>query len=337
MTIVQAQQKWIRAASSVDGKIVTVAGLEFLRSPIDPQANRDAWLADRRHRITATDIAAITGLSPWASEADIYMDKLGLSEPRKPTPSMLEGLQLESQVLDQWQDSQRIKIVERGVYALHADKPICAATLDGIAEDGTIVEAKTINPWSPSYRDLGEEGSDEIPDAWLCQVNWQMLVTGAKRASVAVLVRAEDPEDERLLIYYLERDQRFIDNLVHEAYRFVNKHLVPRVPPPLPENGDGLKALSRLHPNRDGEVEWTDRSEEWSMAEYLELSQKIKALRERQEAIRFRLAEKLGDRAEAITPDGYRFVARHVRRAAYTVPESCYTDYRVYAPPKKRN
>ena len=52
-------------------------------------------LAVRSNHITATDVAAIMGTSPWKTPTDIYLEKCLPMDPLEPSPAMVWGTLME--------------------------------------------------------------------------------------------------------------------------------------------------------------------------------------------------------------------------------------------------
>lgn len=130
----------------------------------------------RRQFITATDVPAILGLSPWRNAADVYWTKVrGTDQPTN--DAMQAGHLLEPSVI-RWAET-RLGRINPGDWKV-AENGINAASLDGeLADGGDVVEAKTsgiTGPGSPGQ--WGEQMTDEIPDYYLLQVQTQLLVTG---------------------------------------------------------------------------------------------------------------------------------------------------------------
>ncbi len=101
----------------------------------------------------------------------------------------------------------------------------------------------------------GEEHSDEVPTDALLQTHWGVMVTNADRGWVAALLGGE------LKIFKIERDLDLEAKLLTAAKRFVEEHVIPRVPPPA-EFGDDANVLY-LHPrNSSPHRDWADLSEQ---------------------------------------------------------------------------
>lgn len=176
----------------------------------------------RRFFVTASDVPAILGKSPWVNAADVYWSKLRGSGD-KTNDAIEAGNLLEPAVLA-WAGQQLGGVVP-GDWKVH-ENGINAASLDGQTMDGEPVEAKTsgiVGPGSPHQ--WGEAGTDEIPDYYYLQVQAQLLVTGARRAWVPALIG-----NRGFVMYQVARHERLIATIEAVSVRFWNQ--VKRQEPP---------------------------------------------------------------------------------------------------------
>lgn len=134
--------------------------------------------------VTATEIAAVVGLSPWQSRFSLWHKKAGLpSPPFKATPAMEWGNRLEGAVARKYADVHpELTLTETGTWR-HAQREWQRATPDRLADD-RLVECKT----SPT----GEGWEQGMPIYYRCQVIWQMDVLGYQLTDVALLVSGHD-------------------------------------------------------------------------------------------------------------------------------------------------
>lgn len=150
---------------------------------MDKKPTRAEWLADRQMGIGGSDIAAILGLSKWRTPLDVYLDKRGESG----------GAQDENEAM-YWGNVHEAAI--RAHYEAITGRTVSVppmltgshswmlANLDGITNDGRVLEIKTArfpDGW-------GEAWTDQVPMAYLLQVQWYMLISGLPVADVAVLI-----------------------------------------------------------------------------------------------------------------------------------------------------
>lgn len=145
---------------------------------IQLQQGTPEWLAWRREGITATDIAAILGVSPYGDYKDIIKKKQGLDNFKK-TPAMERGTFYEEEALE----------IASSNFGCHF-KPVCIesdvnslfrASLDGFADE-TVLEIKT--PLSKNFKSFLKKPANLSLYTW--QVKWQMMVSSAKEGYLFV-------------------------------------------------------------------------------------------------------------------------------------------------------
>lgn len=188
-------------------------------------------LVERRQWIGGSDAAAILGLSPWATPMDIYLDKRGEVEPDvNPSEAAEIGDRMEPMLVEWARDRidpdaalERDQRFSDGIFT---------AQLDGwLPEHGVPIEAKTAGLKSPMFRPddsgWGDDGTDQIPVHYLCQVNLQLMVSGAERAVVmAFLGGGVGPR-----MYEIPRHERLIREIRSRCERFWHEHVLKGVPP----------------------------------------------------------------------------------------------------------
>lgn len=162
----------------------------------------DGWLEQRRHGVGGSDVAAIMGLSPWRTPAEVWMEKTGRVEPQdlSDRPNVVFGNIMEPVIAD-WYRSEHPGRTVRRVNAIcqSIERPWAQASLDyelrcpdlgwGILE---IKTARDRRDWA-----------DGVPAYYLTQVTHYMSVTGRDFADVAVFFRAE----AEFACYHVERDE----------------------------------------------------------------------------------------------------------------------------------
>jgi putative phage-type endonuclease len=153
----------------------------------------------------------VLGLSPWRSPLELFLEKTGHGSAQVETLPMRVGKALEPVVLDQFSERTGLGVTQQQQQFID---PLFAwrwATVDGIASDGNLVEAKTTG----SDRDWGAEGSDQIPLHYVVQVQHALAVTGFELAWVPVLFEARD-----FRIYQVKRDAELIAAITERETAF---------------------------------------------------------------------------------------------------------------------
>lgn len=180
--------------------------------------SRAQWLEARRQGLGGSDAAAVLGLSRWKTPLTLYQEKRGEADDGNPdTPSMFWGRTLEPTIRQHYaEQTQRVVRLPDGILT-HPKYPFMLATLDGLTDDGRVVEVKTAR----SANGWGEPGSNQLPTPYLLQVQHYMAVTGCAVADVAVLISGSDfrlyeiPADEELQEMLIARESKFWEHVVN--------------------------------------------------------------------------------------------------------------------------
>lgn len=142
--------------------------------------------ASRRTFLGASEIAAVAGLSRWATPLDIWMRKTGRIPEQADNAAMRLGRKLEPVVAEIYSEDAGTPIKYDGVTYRHYRELWAGATPDYRHADDwqTLVEIKTSNG-------RGHDWSEGAPLHYQAQAQWQMGVTQATRAVVACLTLDE--------------------------------------------------------------------------------------------------------------------------------------------------
>lgn len=219
-----------------------------------------------RTGIGSSKIAVIAGLSRYETAVDAYCGYLGLTEPFEGNRFTKWGERLEDDIADAY--SERLGVELATVEpSRHPDHEWMIASPDRLWVDGSrIVECKTAS--ARIAHQWGEEGTDEVPEAYLVQVAWQMAVTGIETADVAVLIGGND-----FRIYTVHRDRELEAGLVEIGRNFWFNHVLAEVPPPVDGSEASARVLAARYPADDGSsLDATPDVEEW--VEKLEIARR---------------------------------------------------------------
>lgn len=271
----------------------------------------------RRNFIGSSDAAALFGLDPFKTAADVYLEKTGRVTPDEGSEATDRGTLLEPAVLD-W--AQREIGVEFARGVMLTSEPL-AANFDGLSFESApafVVEAKT----TTACADWGDPGTDEVPERVIVQVHHQFAVAGPafRLAYVPVLM----PLFGRFVfrMYRVERRDDLAEAVADAGREFMLKHVRADTPPPdcLPML-DTLRRMVR-QPNK------TVPLDEGIAASLIKArAAKSECEKACKDVERIVLAA-LGD-AEAGEFPGGRITYLETKRKGYTVAESSYRTLRV--------
>ena len=168
---------------------------------------KQAWLEERRTYLGATDISAIRGISPYASPHDVWRAKKGLSEDESKI-AMRVGTYLEPFIALEFAHQKGVKVRRSKLYR-HPKFPFLACNPDReftMLVDGqkipALLECKSVGYFASA--NFGQDGSDQIPEHYMTQILWQMIVTGRKVVALAALV-----DNRELRVFYYTLDPNY--------------------------------------------------------------------------------------------------------------------------------
>lgn len=187
----------------------------------------------RRGGIGSSEIAAICGLSAWASPLSVWLRKMGQGENSNALPLRI-GSQLEPLIADLYTEKTGERLTNPDTVYRSDQFEWQLATPDRIrVSDGGIVECK--NAYMATG--WGDEGTDQIPQEYVCQVQWQMDVMGADFTHVAAIT------GRNFGVYVVTRDDDLCEALRDAAARFWHDYVLAGVQPPVSANDNDRKWL----------------------------------------------------------------------------------------------
>lgn len=302
--------------------------------------DRLTWLHERRSGIGASELAAIAGLSSYSSPYEVYLDKINELPVREPSPAAAWGVRLEGVLAAAYAEETGLHVWQPAPLLFrHPSYPWLLATPDRFAAprvrntdglalvDGDtperVVELKT--SWSADG--WGLPGTDEVPPAYLLQVQQQLLVTSLRFADVAALLGGSD-----FRIYRIERSER-IHQLIIETCREFWQRVEARNPPPPDWKARRTWELIDLvnRPVEGEAVELPSGCAAWA-DQYQQLGERIRTLEDERSEARARLVDEMGSAAVGRLADGREIVRHERQRREYTVPAGTYRDFRIKQP-----
>lgn len=230
---------------------VTPTGVLLLPST----ATREAWLAERKNGIGASDLSAIVGMSQYGNAMNVWADKTG----RLPADPMGEaatwGIRSEDMVAKGWAEDHGYRVTRLGMIA-HQVHPWRRASLDrrvhGCDRGPCAVQIKTRTAW------MREEWNDgAVPDRITAQVQWELHVSGYDHSHLAVLIGGNQLVDR-----VIDEDLDVQTYLIAEAER-VWECVQADTPPEVEPEGAMVGLYQRMYPEREGAVELGPDAKRW--------------------------------------------------------------------------
>lgn len=221
-----------------------------------PQSMIKEWLIERFGLITGTKYYGII-CSKTKEQKELHAKKIcGIVED-KIAPEHMDkvqfGLDNESRVREELEKILNMKIHELGVVRMHATS-IFACSIDGILENGDIVELKTTEkPFPTEYRsDYGE-----IPFTHMWQMTHNCACTGANGCHYMSYHKNEDlyyhryvPFNDKMWKEISDKATKFYTQYIYPIYDIITR-TVREVPLDIPVNDEWSVIKKGVTPKQD--------------------------------------------------------------------------------------
>jgi len=257
-----------------------------------------AQLEEHDSGIGGSDAPAACGVSPWKTQTELYYEKTGQIEP--PDLSDKEqvrwGNLLEDLIAQEFTTRTGLKVRRSNQTLRHRDKKrgYMLAHIDRrIVGQRAGLEVKTTGFFGG--KDLGDEGTDAVPDTWLVQVAHYLEVTGFDAFYIAALVGGQ-----KLRIFRVEPDPDLLKMVVERERWFWEECVLPRIPPP----PSTLSDLSLLYPKDSGGTVTATPDMLVALAELKAAAQQAKVLEAHQTALEFTVKAALGESSTLVDASG---------------------------------
>ena len=255
-------------------------------------------ILERRRGIGSSEIAAVCGISSWGSPLSVWLSKTGQAKAQDADVLHFDIGDALEPVCARWYSRQTGEaLVNPSRVFSHPERPWQCAMPDRIrCSDDRPVECKV----SYAADGWGDEGSDEVPQEYVCQVQWQLDVLGADLAHVAAII------GRQFRIYTVRRDDDLIAALREAGERFWQDYVLTGVQPPVTSHQadrDWLQErFAKYEANRLIKAE--DVHEE--VAQGYALARKRLAEAEEEEALYGNMLRELIGDAEGVTGAGWK-------------------------------
>lgn len=202
-------------------------------------------------QIGGSDVAALVGLSPWATPLTVYTRiKTGASN--GDSPALRRGRLMEPVIRAMYSEDEAVTLLGPASLA-HPSLAYVRASLDDVGrrngQGRHAVEYKSVFP--TEAHGWGEAGTDAVPDYYATQVHWYLgvgLASGALDEATADVAALLLGMEDAPRVYRVAHDADVYAWLLEAAERFWRDHVEPSKPP-MPTNpareGEAVRRLYR--------------------------------------------------------------------------------------------
>ena len=228
----------------------------------------EGWLEHRRKSIGGSDASAVLGMNAYCSPYTVWADKLGKLPPKEDNEAMRLGRDLEDYVAKRFTEETGKKVRKENNIIINPDYPFAHANVDRmvVGEDAGL-ECKTT-----SVMNLKRFKNGEYPENYYCQAMHYLMVTGAKRWYLGVLILGAG-----FKVFVIERDEEEIAALAKSEEAFW-EYVKNNTPPEADGSDSTSETLVNIYPESNGNTVNLFAYEE-SLKQYIAIGKQIDELK----------------------------------------------------------
>ena len=304
--------------------------MEIVRYP-----DRATWLALRQKDLTASDVAAVCGVSPWATPLKIYAQKIGLIPPAEETSLMRRGRWFEQAALAAMRETWPDWDIRRADVYVREPELRLGATPDFLVERPDMpgqlgnVQVKTVALRTFKSEWTKPDGTLEPPVHVQLQAITEANLIGADWCAALAMVVGDYAGYVELIPVPMLAD--VWTRIKQEAAQFA-WHIDNRIEPPIIPSRD-YTTLREMFP-KEKEGSTIDLSKQnllpEMLAERAKMKEGIKLWEARIEEIDAEVLDLMKDNATGTLP-GWSITAKTTHRKEYTVRAAEYRTLRITA------
>jgi putative phage-type endonuclease len=234
----------------------------------------------RRKYIGGSDIAAVMGVSRWKTPLQLWAEKTGRVEAKdlSDVEYVQLGTELEDFIAKKFEKETGMKVRRAPQKYISKEFPYMACQVDRLLT-GTdeLLECKNASEWKAK-----EWEGEDIPQEYVLQVMWQLMITGRKTGWIAVLIGGNKFRYKKI-----EADDELFFQMLISAKSFWG--MVQNEIPPM-ATGDDNDVLLALYPKDDEQIQAVEEMND-AIGLLQQTKQSIKDLEETKKTLEAKLKE----------------------------------------------
>lgn len=253
------------------------------------EMDRIEWLQLRKGGIGGSDASAILGFNRYKSAFQLYIEKTSELVEESDSEAAYWGNVLEDVVAREFAKRTGKKIRRLNKMLRHPKHYFMTANLDrDVVGEKAFLECKTAS----EYLKDSWNGED-VPAAYLCQLQHYLAVTGYEKAYIAVLIGGN-----KFVWKEVARDDEFIELMIQHEKAFWENHVLANVPPAIDGSSSASELLAKMYPQDDGSVIMLDEQSNTLIEAIESIKAEQKQLEKQRNEYENQLKMTLGESAE---------------------------------------
>lgn len=258
------------------------------------EMTRQEWLWNRKKGLGGSDASAILGFNPWKSAFELYIDKTSDHVEEIDNEAIHWGNVLEDVVAQEFTRRTGKKVRRRNQTFKHPEHPFMIANIDrDVVGENALLECKTTN----AFNSDAWEG-EQIPPAYMCQVQHYMAVLDYEKAYIAVLIGGQ-----KFVWKEIPRHDGFIEEMISLEKHFWEEHVVKGIPPEIDGSPSASELLNKMYPEDNGEIIMLQSGDAETLIEAIDsIKSEVKEKQSLQKEYENKLKLMIGDATTGVTP-----------------------------------
>lgn len=253
------------------------------------EMDRIEWLQLRKSGIGGSDASAILGFNRYKSAFQLYIEKTSEFVEESDSEAAYWGNVLEDVVAKEFAKRTGKKIRKINRMLRHPKHYFMTANLDrDVVGEKAFLECKTAS----EYLKDSWNGED-VPAAYLCQLQHYLAVTGYEKAYIAVLIGGN-----KFVWKEVARDDEFIELMIQHEKAFWENHVLANVPPAIDGSLSASELLAKMYPQDDGSAIMLDEQSNTLIEAIESIKAEQKQLEKQRNEYENQLKMTLGEAAE---------------------------------------
>src|SRR5690625_4465351 len=255
--------------------------------------SRYEWLQERKKGLGGSDASAILGFSPWKSAFELYIEKTSDTVQEIDNEAIHWGNVLEDVVAEEFSRRTGKKVRRRNQMFVHPEHEFMIANIDrDVVGERALLECKTTNAFAADQWE-----GDQIPPAYMCQLQHYMAVLDYEKAYIAVLIGGQ-----KYVWKEIARDDEFIELMIQHEKDFWENHVLAGVPPEIDGSKSASELLNQMYPEDNGETISLDKDAETLIEAIESIKAEVKEKRDLKKEYEIKLKLMIGEARMGVTP-----------------------------------
>lgn len=273
---------------------------------------RMEWLRERKTYLGGSDVGCILGLSPYKTPLDIFLEKTSEDVEETTSEAAYWGMALEDILAKEYAKRTGHRVTKAKGVIRHPEHSFLGANIDRWVDDERfILECKTASFLKgPEW---GAEGSNQIPELYLCQVAYYAAICGVSKVDLVVLIGGQD-----FRLYTYHQNEALETKLLRAAKAFWQNYILKGLAPSARDAHD----LARLYPCSNGATITASWEVEEAIRELKSLKQQERQIGERKIALEHQIKSWLAENEVLAGSDGQILATWKSSRVGQTLDTS---------------